>query len=105
MKYDLSQVFTDLDGTVILDKEKPFTLRAILALACINADPQKYADGDSKYRIYKLLLRIHAQASAVELSSEEVTLLKDLVGRIFAPYIVGLVYDVLEQKDDPTANS
>ena len=106
MKYDIDQTFLDLEGEPILEgvKEdaKPFTLRAMLTLACLNADPQKYADGEAKYKVYKLLRRLGSKAKELGFESDDIILLKDIVGRVFNVYVVGLIYDVLEKKDEPS---
>lgn len=108
MKYDITQTFKDLNDEIIpegtkADKtdEKPFTLGSMLTLACLNADPQKYSDGMLKYRIYKLICRLNSKATELEFSAEDLVLLKDLVGKIFSPYLVGVIYDALEKTVSP----
>jgi len=100
MKYDLSIPLKSYDGKDIQTGEtagEVATLKFVLERACINADAQKHATPDAKYRIYKVLKRLHAADPEIELSAEELTLLKQLVGELFGVNVVGVVYDLLEQ--------
>ena len=104
MKYDLTTPLKSYDGKDIQTGEtagEVATLRFVLERACINADAQKHAAPDQKYKIYKLLRRVHAADPELELSAEDLTLLKQLVGELFGVNVVGVVYDLLEQAPSP----
>jgi len=102
MKYDLTQTLKAFDGRDITDvtsgAEVAATVRLTLERACINCDPRAHASGDEKYKIYKLLQKIHAAEVEVELTVEEVSLLKTIVGEVYPVAVVGPIYEVLEQK-------
>jgi len=74
----------------------PMTLKAVLENACVSANPQEYPTGDQKMQIYQLLLKLHAAAPFAELSAEDVTLLKRLVGTQMTVAAVGAVFTLLE---------
>lgn len=81
------------------DDDSPVTLGETLSMACVNANPQKHADGDAKLKIYRVLQKIGPKdVEEVELEVEEVALLKSLVGDMYGVAVVGAVYDVLEQR-------
>ena len=68
-------------------------------MACVNASPQKHADGEAKLRIYRILQKVGTKdAAEIELESEEITLIKELVGDMYGVAVVGSVYDLLEQR-------
>ena len=103
MKYNLNQTFVDLEGNPVLEgvgeTAKPATLRHLLTVSLLNADPQKYADGDAKYKLYKFVRRLNAKVDELAFPSEDIVLLKDCVARVYSPYVVGCIFDVLEQAD------
>lgn len=78
----------------------PVQLKDLLIDACLNADPQEYGTGDKKIQVYKLLDKIYRADPTVDLSSEEVTLLKNLAGKRCTVAAVGAIFELLE---NPTA--
>jgi hypothetical protein len=70
----------------------PATLKSVLVQACLMAQE---SSGDEKYRVYRLLKRIDA-GSEVELSAEDVSKLKALVGNYYPVAVIGPVFDILE---------
>lgn len=101
MKFNMSQDLIGFNGESIKTSEKddsPVTLGASLAMACVNANPQKHQDGDAKLKIYRILQKVGTKdAGEVELSAEEITLLKTLIGDMYGVVVVGAVYDMLEK--------
>jgi hypothetical protein len=51
--------------------------------------------GDEKVRRYRLARKLF-NASKVELTPEDVVLLKSLIGQIYGPLVVGQVWDLLD---------
>jgi len=102
MKYNMEEELVGFDGKPITEGEddSPVTLGKVLMMACVNANPQEHKTGEDKLKIYRLLQTVHAGGD-VELTAEEVALLKELVGVIYGVGMVGAVYDCLE-KERPT---
>lgn len=95
MKIDFGTVLNDLEGNPIRDGEGVVTLRHI----CVNALFAIYNDepglsGTDKAKRYKLAMRLKPEVC--EVSAEEVTTLKTLVGKAYAPLVVGRAYEVLD---------
>lgn len=113
MKYDMKQPLIGFNGKDIKkgpqqDPEDPdkmlpddgsaVTLGETLSMACVNANPQKYQDGPSKLKVYRVLQKVGAvDAEELELTAEEITLLKALVGDMYGVAVVGAVEDILEK--------
>lgn len=99
MKYNVLTQLTSIDGTLMrqgpTENDPEATLRDILVQACAGADPRKHTEGREKYEIYQLMKKIHDN-DEVDISSEEITLLKTLVGEAFSVVVVGPIYDLLE---------
>lgn len=96
MKIHISQPLKSYTGEVIRTgdgESEVATLKSTLEIALVNA---KGDDGDRKYELYKLLQRIHAAEDTVEISAEEISTLKKLVGPMFGTVVIGAVFDALE---------
>lgn len=102
MKFDLDQHVISFDGKPVQKTEEddtPITLGEVLTQSCVSADPTVHTDHTAKMQIYRVLQKVSGDGE-VELKSEEITLLKELVGAIFGVVVVGPVIDILEQEDD-----
>jgi hypothetical protein len=88
---------TVLDGIEVVEA-KPITLGVALERACIAAS-RPNAKGSDKFEQYKLAKKVSSadeRLGLVELTSEEVTLLKELSGAIYSPIALGSVWSALE---------
>lgn len=88
---------TDSEGKV-LRAERDFTLRKACteALQAMNLSGDT-PDGEERFKRYQLAIRIMAEDEP-DLSSEDITKLKRLIGLSFGTIVVGRAYELL----DPT---
>lgn len=99
MKLDCGYVLKNLDGSDAVDfdpKTKnpiPTTIGKILAGVLTVSDP-KDTDGMRKARCYGLATQVYKEQE-IEVDSEDVKLIKDLVGRYCPPMAVGQIYQIL----------
>jgi hypothetical protein len=104
MKYDLKiglisydgKPFTRTDNLQDGQTPEPLTLKDVLISACVNADPHEYNDTDKKLAIFEILMRLHEAKQFVDLSAEQVSVLKKLVGKQLTVIAVGAVCRILE---------
>lgn len=99
---------TVLFGKVLLNEddkelkgknEKPFTLKDACFQSLMATFPDEQAlAGEEKFKRYELYQKIKAAPDPVEISAEEVSLLKKLVGKAYGPLIVGQCWNMLEGK-------
>lgn len=98
MNRDFSQTLKVLGtDTPLKDgKDEDFTLAkcAIEALMAVFPDERELS-GDDKVKRYKLASLIH-KGGLVEITAEELSLLKRLIGKFYSPLIVGQAYAMLE---------
>ena len=90
-----------LGGEVMQDNDgKGNVMDATLKTVIVNAllSPVERESGVEKMKKYELATRIYKSEDEVELSAEEITLIKARVGELFAPLVVGQVYNALEGK-------
>ena len=96
MQRDFSLAFKTFDGTPIVQDEKPLTLQRVSINALMTPmDDEKNLGGEDKFARYKLASRINA-TSVVEVTAEEIAMLKKLIGKVYAPIIVGPAFEALE---------
>lgn len=101
MKIDFSQQLKDLDGDVIIDdskKDKPITLT--LGKIAIGALTASYVDepnlsGEDKLTRYQIAMKIK-EGGEVDLTIEEISEVKKLIGKYGAVLIVGQAYQMIE---------
>jgi hypothetical protein len=96
VKVNFSQVLIDLEGSPIVDNGKPVTLGAITAQALLAADPNTPESGDDKARAYDIATRVY-RAGEVEVSVEDVALMKKKIGQFMTAIVVGQTFRMLEQ--------
>jgi len=96
MKIDFSAVIKDLDGEAVKDGDKVATLGrvACTALLASYADEQNLPAED-KVRRFRLA-EIAAKGGEREVKVEDAALIKQLIGKAFAPLVVASAYDIIE---------
>lgn len=106
MKIKLNYVFKTLDGNPLKNQNKEFTFRQACenALLIERANPQtrqiiKPIDGVEKMRRYGLAFQIHNAKSEIDISIEDIKLLKDLIADMGSPLIVGQAWNILDPRD------
>ena len=107
-KINVTQTLKNLDGSELQDVQqtcptcgqtteaRTWTLRLVLQTALMTIMRGENTDGAEKVTRYALAMRVH-QSDEVELNVEERAKLKDLVGKIYGPLIVGQVWEMLEE--------
>jgi len=93
-KINFDVVLKNLEGKPLKDGDgKDLTM----ARACRNAlhVMDEKATGDEKYKNYVLALKV-GDGGDVDLKSEEITRIKDYIGKNMYPIVVGPVWDFLE---------
>lgn len=103
MKINFEKVFKTFDGQPIMkgaDSKEPITLKwvSIESLIGIYQD-EKELQGEEKLKRYKLAMKI-SNGNIIEISVEEIALIKNLIGKAFGTLIVGQAWEYLEGKDD-----
>ncbi len=96
MKVDMTQTLITIDGKPLTDADdKAVTLQTV----CINAllatlDVDKNLSGEDKMAAHTLATRIHGEAEP-NLEPEDLTKLKERIGKMYGPAVVGPAYAIL----------
>lgn len=100
MKRDLRQKMFNLEGVELKnEKGTPLTLCDVALNALLATfEDERALTGKEKADRYQLALKINKKPAEVDLTAEQMTLLKTLTGKAYGPLIVGQVYELLEQE-------
>lgn len=98
MKLDLGKGLKDLEGMAIMAAdEEPATLRGVIIGALMAMyKGEDDLPGEEKLKRWELALKIKNAEDPVDLKSEEIVLIKKLVGKAYGTIIVGNVWTALE---------
>jgi len=99
MKVNFNRSIKDLAGEDLTENKVLVTLKVVATNALMATfEDEKGLSGAEKLTRYVLGQKIHAAGAdeEVEVTAEEVTLLKLLIGKAFGPLIVGSAYQLLE---------
>ena len=97
MKIDFNKKFTNFNGDVLKDSQsqKELSLKDVCVEALMVVDQKEEIGGEEKVKRYNLALDIY-NGKKENLSSEEIVLLKELIGRYFSTIVVGQALKMLE---------
>ena len=103
---DVTQKIIDITGNPIFDAPKrpsspdeppkppeQMTVRSACIQALLTADEK--ATGQQKFDAFRLAQKIQEEDN-VHLKSEDITTIKQAVGKIFVPVVIGRVWDALD---------
>jgi len=99
MKINFSQALKALDGTPIsrLDGKGEFTLKFVSQEALLlSFQDEQGLGGEEKTRRWVLATMIEANPEKIDLTSEQIALIKKLIGKAYGPLIVGQAWELLE---------
>lgn len=98
MKINFRTTLKDMDGKPIMEtKDKPLLLDKVCVEALLSETPNEQTTGESKLNRFNLAKRIHGSGE-IDVSTEEIVLIKDRVGKHYFPIVVGQVFVLLEGK-------
>jgi len=92
---DLDRPLLNVEGKEFEDKG---TLRKVLITACLAADPEERESADKKYKVGMLAFRLQKAQKSVILTAEEVSMVKERVGKFFPPLVIVRIFDAVEDR-------
>lgn len=95
MKYQLATTLLNLDGSPIKSPSGEVVTCKTVCVACLVQAGDKATE--DKVAAFKLAVKLETAQNEVDLTAEEVTRLKRLVGESMPVVIVGRVHEILEQ--------
>ena len=98
MKINVTQKLQTINGDVLVDTdEKGEAVAATLRMAIVNAllSPVQKENGMEKAKKFDLALTIYNN-DEVELDEHAIVLIKERIGELYPPLIVGQIYNILK---------
>jgi hypothetical protein len=95
MKIKINQNLVGIDNLPILDNGKVLTLRDVSVAAVLT--PVQEDDSKKKMNKYLIFKKIADAHETVELTAEEITIIKEASGKIHPPLIYGQLCEMLEK--------
>ncbi len=95
MKIDFSKAIVGLDGEVLTNKGEDHNLGSVAVDALMLTISGDKLNGKESFKRHRLATKIY-EKSNVDLSVEEIALLKKLIGNVFGPAVVGPAWNLLE---------
>ena len=95
----LSHILTNLEAVPLKQQDgKDITLRDVVINALTQDDPRAQVNGDERFKRFQLALRVHSATETIDLSAEDVALIKRLVmnSPFFNIVAIGRAVDALE---------
>ena len=102
MLIDVNRVLVQMNGTPLMDTDSEGkAIEATVKVALVNAalSPEQKDTGVQKVQKYELARKMYQSESAVELSVEDVAMLKKRVEEVYPPLICGQLCAMLEGKE------
>ena len=104
MKIDMTKAIKNLEGDNIDNPESKLKEKAPLTMKilCTNSlltptQDERNIDGNEKAKRFELAMRIYTEKE-VDLDIDELKLVKDLIGKVYSPLVVGQAYRILDPK-------
>ena len=101
MKRNLNVILKTLDGKPLREAHESGERDVLLSHLAVNALLVNYPDeqslsGEDKVKRFKLAQQINDADGDVEVTAEQVSLLKSLIAKGYTPLVVGQAYEILE---------
>lgn len=108
MRIDTRQTLKDYEGNDIketkvkngVSEETPLTIRDVISIALNSQFRDEVFTAEKKAQIFQLSLKIYKD-NEVNLTAEEIVLIKEQVGKIYNPLVYGRVSEIIDNTTEP----
>jgi|GEM_PF-3242949 len=100
MKINLDRAILDPRGNPVRDGEGNLTLGTVVMTAMFAQIPDdQNVSSDQKIKFYKLAMSA-SKGGVAPFTTEELSMVKQRVGRVYGALVVGRVYEIIEGEGD-----
>lgn len=99
MKIAISKMLKGLDGKPLVNQGEELSLGGVMGSALLMVYTDETIGGDVKFKRHQIAQRLYGKKS-VELTIEDIALIKELIGKAYGPAVVGPAYILLEGADN-----
>lgn len=97
MKVNFNVALKDFGGTEVFENGVAIILKKLVVDALNITSEQDNPSGEEKMKRFLLAKKIYLSEDSVDITVEEATKIKELIGKHFAPIAVGNIFELLEQ--------
>ena len=97
MKLKIDVNLKNFKGEELKEGDKPVNLKDVITGALLM--PEESSDGKEKAERYFMAQRVENSGKTWETTAEEVSKVKELVGKFYTPIIVGQAFEILEGEE------
>lgn len=95
MKIDFTTQFQSLDGNPLVNQDSNPILLSLICVNSLLAPSDKPQSGEQKLKIWQLSKRISQATEPLEITPEELVLIRDEVARSQPPLLSGQAWELL----------
>jgi len=95
IKLDVMTTLKDLRGIEMKEDEKSVIVKDVITSSVLYVEKDKHLTPDEKYKLYKISRKVYDAEGEIELDDSEIATIKESVGLLYAPIIVGQVFELL----------
>lgn len=97
MQRNFTAPIKNLDGKPLKEGDREVTIGSIAVNALLTPyEDERNLSGDDKVKRFRLAQSIHDADGEIEVTVEQVALLKSLIAKAYSPLIVGQAWAILE---------
>ncbi len=108
MKIDMTKTIKNLIGVDLenpeskLPKKEPLTMKIVCTNSLLTqTQDDQNINGNEKAKRFELAMRVYTEKE-IDLDIDELKMIKDLIGKIYGPLVVGRAYQILDPKQKPS---
>ena len=99
MKINVLQPLNDYEGKPLIENKKPVLLRSVIISALnFTSKEAKQPTAEEKMELYQLSVKVW-NTDEVDLTSEQISMIKKNTAEMFAPLVAGQTCLILEGKN------
>lgn len=95
MKVNLNFVLKDEKGNPVVNDGKELKSKDIIAFSLLSSHDSQKVTAQDKFKRYETWKKL-GHEEYIDLACEEISKIKEIIGEIYPPIIVGQLWDLLE---------
>lgn len=95
MLINFDQIMKNMDGTDMLENDKSIPMKTFISNALLSVHLEPNISGMDKFKRGELAKKVY-DGGNLEISSEDITMIKDAVGKYYPPLVVLPVFSYIE---------
>lgn len=95
MLKNLNSPINEVDGKQATYKNIPATAKQFIIEALMSTPADDRSTGEQKFKRFQIGMKVTAEDLNTDLTPEEIVIIKECVGKVYGPLVVGQIYLLL----------